>query len=540
MAMVAAAVALPASPVAASTIAPTVFTDDTLPNGNCTLREAIIAANIDAAVDACAAGAGADLIQLQAGTYALTVEGDGEEAALLGDLDVTADLTIVGAGSGLSIIDGAWPSNPERILSVLGAGTDLSASSITVRDGDMGTAGPPGGGILVDVDAILTLTDSIVTENRNEDNGGGGIFSRGTVTLTHVVLSNNDSNCCGGLWNLEGTATLTDVIVSGNDASDSNDSGGVFNDGAMTMTNVAITGNRAQVYGGLGAGNPGASLAATNVTISGNSALEEGGGIGVSFGNASFNNVTITGNIADSDNNGTGGGGGLFDNIDSEGTLTMKNSIIAGNEDRSGQAPDCNQDASEAAFVSVGHNLIGTTTGCTVVTQPTDKVGVPPGLGPLADNGGFTQTHALQVGSPAIDAGGADCAPADQRGAPRAETCDMGAYELVLCLGTVVNRVGTSGADLLLGTADADGFLAQGGNDVARGFRGNDRACLGAGNDLGAGGAGKDRLSGEQGKDRLKGQGGNDRLKGGPGKDTCAGGPGKRDRAACEIEKSVP
>jgi hypothetical protein len=118
---------------------------------------------------------------------------------------------------------------------------------------------------------------------------------------------------------------------------------------------------------------------------------------------------------------------------------------------------------------------------------------IDPRLGPLADNGGSTQTHALLQGSPAINkgnpappgSGGNACAATDQRGAPR--NCDVGAYELVLCAKVTVNRVGTDARDVLRGTWGADGFLTLGGNDKAKGLGGRDAVCLGPGKDTGAG-----------------------------------------------------
>jgi Ca2+-binding RTX toxin-like protein len=169
-----------------------------------------------------------------------------------------------------------------------------------------------------------------------------------------------------------------------------------------------------------------------------------------------------------------------------------------------------------------------------------------PGLGPLGDNGGATQTHALLPGSPALDAGDpaapgsgrTACEATDQRGAPR--NCDVGAYEQVLCQKVTVNRVGTEGDDVLVGTSGSDGFLALGGKDRARGLGGKDTACMGRGKDTAAGGGGRDRLKGEQGKDILKGQGGADRLKGGGGRDVCNGGPGKDRAPGCETKRAVP
>ncbi len=195
--------------------------------------------------------------------------------------------------------------------------------------------------------------------------------------------------------------------------------------------------------------------------------------------------------------------------------ISLKGTILAGNM-ATGTSPECD------AITSQGHNLIGDPTGCTISgQQATDITGQNPFLGPLGDNGGPTQTHALLKGSPAIDAGPPDAPPTDQRGAPR--NPDIGAYELVLCQKVVVNRVGTSALDVLVGTAGRDGFLGFRGNDTLRGK------------------AGKDALCGGPGKDRLKGGGGNDRLDGGPGKDLCAGQAGRKDRARkCETEKSIP
>ena len=81
---------LHAAPIArAATITVTVTSDDNIVNGNCTLREAIRAANTDTSVDACPAGNGADTIVLPAGNYVLALGGMGENFAAAGDLDIT-------------------------------------------------------------------------------------------------------------------------------------------------------------------------------------------------------------------------------------------------------------------------------------------------------------------------------------------------------------------------------------------------------------------------------------------------------------------
>lgn len=510
LAVLTAAAVVALTPAArAAIIVPTVFTDDLTVNGNCTLREAVRAANLDTAVDACVAGSGADTIQLAAGTYTLTVAGSGEELSATGDLDVRANLTVTGRGPTSTIIDGAWAGTPDRIFDVLLNGTQLQASGLTVQDGNAGA--DDGGGFQANSGTTLAVSDARLIANRAEF--GGGVVNYGSLTLARAFISNNTANsCCAGVDN-ENVATLTDVAVVANTVTSGAD-GGIFMDQG-SLTNVTTSGNTVTDNGG--GISIGGATTLTNVTISGNSAGNRAGGLYVVGGPVVANNVTVSGNTADSDGNGTGDGGGLY--VSTTSPMTLRNSILAGNTDRGGQAPDCGQ-FSGNAFISGGHNLFGSTVGCTFAPATGDLQNLDPKLGPLADNGGFTQTHALSKGSPGRNAGGGDCAVTDQRGVDR--NCDIGAYELVFCRKVVVNRVGTSGKDRLGGTASRDGFL---------GFGGNDRL---------SGKGGKDGLCGGPGRDRLRGGGGNDILVGGPGRDTCAGQAG-RDRArACERETSIP
>lgn len=494
----------------AAVIMPTVFTDDLTVNGNCTLREAVRAANLDTAVDACTAGSGADVIQLAAGTYTLSLVGSGEELSATGDLDVRANLTVTGRGPTSTIIDGAWAGTPDRIFDVLVAGTQLQASGLTVQDGNAGA--DDGGGFQANSGTTLAVSDARLIANRAEF--GAGVVNYGSLTLARVFITNNSANgCCAGVDN-ENVATLTDVAAVGNTVTNGAD-GGIFMDQG-SLTNVSSHNNTVMSNGG--GISIGGATTLTNVTISGNTAGNRAGGLYVVGGPLVANNLTVNGNTADSDADGTGDGGGLY--VSTTSPMTMRNSILAGNTDRGGQAPDCGQ-VSGNAFTSGGHNLLGSTVGCTFAPSTGDLQNVDPRLGSLANNGGFTPTHALSKGSPARNAGGGDCASADQRGVPR-RACDIGAYELVFCRRVVVNRVGTSGNDRLGGTASRDGFLGFGGKDRLSGKGGKDGLCGGAGND------------------RLRGGGGNDILVGGPGRDRCAGQAG-RDRArACERETSIP
>ena len=124
-------------PAVAATIVVSTRADDVTVNGNCTLREAVIAANSDAPVDACPAGSGADTVVLRAGAYQLTRLGNGEDASQSGDLDVRSRLTIRGAGASVTNIE-AGPSDDrllrDRVLHVSGVGS-LTLSGVTIRGG---------------------------------------------------------------------------------------------------------------------------------------------------------------------------------------------------------------------------------------------------------------------------------------------------------------------------------------------------------------------------------------------------------------------
>jgi CSLREA domain-containing protein len=325
-----------------------------------------------------------------------------------------------------------------------------------------------------------------------------------------------------------GPLTLDALTIRGGDAGPGLIGGGIaaLLGSDLTVTNSTITGNSS------GGGAIGVGFSETrliNVTISGNQSVNHGGGIAHNnaMSDTTLRNVTITGNTADSDNNGTGDGGGLRI---SSGTLNMVDTVVAGNTDRSGGAPDC-AEAGTAELSSQGNSLIGDTTGCGgLAPGPGDITNRAARLGPSLNNGGPTPTHALLARSPAINRGTqGDAPPTDQRGLFRVGRPDIGAYERVLCRGVAVNRFGTPVGDVLVGTPKADGILGFDGRDVLRGLGGKDALCGAKGRDRLIGGRGADRLVGGPGPDRLLGGAGRDLLLGGPGRDRLLGGPG-RDR----------
>lgn len=179
-------------------------------------------------------------------------------------------------------------------------------------------------------------------------------------------------------------------------------------------------------------------------------------------------------------------------------------------------------------FVSRGDNLIGSGNATGAFNQAGDQINVTaPGLGPLANNGGPTSTHALITNSPAIDAVTGTCpTTSDQRGVSRPQDgdaipgalCDIGSFELepaaLLCNGLTPTIIGTPSGGTITGTNGSDVILGLDGNDVINGGNGDDVICGGDGNDILNGGNGNDQLFGDGGDDTLNGDRGNDTLNG--------------------------
>ncbi|WP_028470765.1 DUF4347 domain-containing protein, partial [Neptunomonas japonica] len=350
-------------------------------DGLISLREAIIAAN---------ANADADTITLGAGTYTLTIAGSG--TAVAGDLDIANDLSIIGAGASNTIIDG---NGIDRIFQLKDAGTDFNLTSLTLQGGDAGSV--KGGAIMI---------------------GHAGA----TVSLNQVVISGNTADWGAGVYN-QGTLNVTDSVIEGNTATGTAAwGGGLMNEGSATLERVTFSGNTADYGGGIYSDGPGSTTSLVNVTVSGNSAIENlsssdsaGGGLYAGRGTFNIVNSTITENVAPS---AQGGGIGA-----ENATINIQNTIISANT-----ASFSNVDV-DGTFVSLGNNLIGDTSG-SLGWIGSDLTDVSAGLGALANNGGFSQTHALMDGSLAINAGNNLNAPiVDQRSINRIGTIDIGAYE---------------------------------------------------------------------------------------------------------------
>ena len=357
--------------------------------GGCSLRAAIMEAN---------ALQGADIIDVPAGTYTLSMTGAGEDLGATGDLDITSDITITGAGSGSTLIDG---NNADRVLEAL-AGT-ISLSGLTLRNG-LAPASEGGGGLSVQSDADVTADDVVITSNTvsfAEGVSAGGIYVAGTLALNNSQVLNNVAQFGGGIYN-SGVTTIDQTTIAGNaDDAAFGGAGGILNNGEiLTISRSAIVSN---TNGGLI--HYGGPATLENVTVSANT----GFGLTVSAAGISVSHSTIAYN---------GASGITLEG----GTPTLDHTIIYGH------TAECSD-----PITSNGYNLAGDAS-CGLI--PTDFPSADPALGTLANNGGLTLTHALLPGSEALDAGDPAFSPppsTDQRGPGflriAGGNIDIGAYE---------------------------------------------------------------------------------------------------------------
>ena len=244
----------------------------------CTLRAAIQEAN---------AHAGADTIMVPAGTYLLTIAGQGEDVAATGDLDITDDVTITGAGADSTILDG---NGIDRIFDI--SASLVAISDLTIRNGNPG----PG------------------------DNGfGGGLYNSSTLTLRNVVVANNTAAASGGGISNDNDITLTNCVVSGNTAA--NFGGGIDNPATATLENVTVSGNTANAGGGIANDDSfGAMAVLTNVTIADNSASPGMGGGFYNVGDATFGYVIVANRPSGDNCAGSGTSTSQGHNLDSANT----------------------------------------------------------------------------------------------------------------------------------------------------------------------------------------------------------------------------
>jgi hypothetical protein len=368
-----------------------------------------------------------------------------------------------------------------------------------------------GGGILIFNDNFgqNSVQNCTVSDNTADDSGGGIMaVTAGEVfpfTVANTTLSGNTAGGFGGgIFNgsdfehtygfqIKSVLFVQNSILSGNSSSNASNGAGIYNrDSIATVQNSTLGGHSGVAI--LNQGD-GARLTVQNSTLSGNSF---GAIRNLSNGTATLQNSTVSGNRGQggifsqgpltvlnstitqnhvegpfSDHEG-GGIGNLF------GTLTLHNTVVADNFRGSGTTN--RDDLNGTVENSSTNNLIGVDTGLSGISDGANgnQIGtaaapIDPQLGPLADNGGPTLTHALLSSSPAIDGGNNADVPADmttdQRGGSYARiihnTVDIGAYEVQsVNEPPVVEANGpysvAEGASVVLsssGSSDADGSI---------------------------------------------------------------------------------
>lgn len=466
----AATLAVLASPAAATTYKVGTNQDELSSAGKCSLRDAIFAAtdnNVE--FGKCPEGSAnkRDTIVLENKTYALTLPSSNEDANQNGDLDVAGGgpLTIKGAGA---IRTEIRQDANDRVLDLVGTGTKLKLSKLTIEDGATSTLGgnirvagsngalalngvtvnsgdaDSGGGIHAANDSKLTIKGSLLIGNVAHDRGGA-LATLGTAKsnisrsrlIENIVLSAGDPVHGGAIAHeaLNGKMGIKDTLIEGNGTSASTT--GDFATGGAIRSAGPLTITR--------------SLLAQNAAVSTSTAAELGGAIFIAGNVATIVNTTFAGNTA---GNNQGMGGAVYA---SAGTASLDFSTFFENQAPGGDAdvfaagPSASITYARSAFDSFGSNFACdgnvSSAGLNVLegihppcnSAPSDDVGVGSNIGfadGLANNGGRTQTVALESSSAARDfIPKSECkGPSnreDQRGfeRPAGPKCDAGAYE---------------------------------------------------------------------------------------------------------------
>ena len=417
---------------------------------DCSLREAIRASNNRE---------GRDKIILGRGSYELQLPPNPAGAGFdSGSFDLIDGVNIRGRGAGKSTIDG---NGIDKVIQgwVQGAPDAFKLADLTVTGG-FAPAGHDGGGIdLGSRQDSLTLRHVTITGN-SAPRDGGGLMSRGLLTIVDSTISDNTAQgggglavipaeptfsatirnsriignraaLGGGLYGGSGTLQLKTTTIAANSA---NEGGGVdliSQDGLSPLTEImasTVSGNSARKGGGVlvdgnqprpGLNKPLVSIA--NSTVALNTTTAEGGGIMADNGaEVRLDNATVAYNRADSDGVGGGVGGGVHQH--SGAVFSLRDSIVAANLG-TGTTQQC--DGTFAA--SDGLVLQTQTAFCPIDGE--FKIVPDVLLGPLADNGGPTQTVGLVAESAAVGFA-RTCPSRDQRGIERPpEGCDSGAFE---------------------------------------------------------------------------------------------------------------
>ena len=288
-------------------------------NDLCSLRAAIMESN---------ASGGAD-IQLGAGNFILTIGGFAEDNAEEGDLDITADITITGAGEEITIIDG---NDLDRIFEVFDNSPENEftavISNLTITGGYL-AYGQDGSGLMNW--GTLYLNQVTLDNNFNLGQGGGGaIWNNGSIFLDDVVVSNNISGGLGGGMSNNGHAEINSSVFHSNTGVAG---AGIYNNsgtGELIINETDIVENYgAFLSGGGGILNSRGNMELNYVRLRKNDASTHGGGISVT----AADDLTFVANhlIVDRNSSGEKGGGIYIDDFIGMTNVTINYATVSHN-----------------------------------------------------------------------------------------------------------------------------------------------------------------------------------------------------------------
>ena len=285
----------------------------------------------------------------------------------------------------------------------IGFAPSLSGQTITL-DSQLPVVATGGGALTIDGgNAGITVSGGDRVQVFEVGRGANLTLNKLTVADGLLDTTNPFDGRGGGIYNtFDSTLTVINSTISGNKGGDG---GGIYNDGTLQVSNSTISGNEAAWGGGIYSDQDGLAKI-WNTTIAGNR---------VASGNA---------------------GGGIYN--ESGALATMWNTLLANNIVDPGQDTRSNC----LGDITDGGNNFDSGDSCQFLAQNGSFFNIDPRLGPLADNDGPTETHALLAGSPAINKGNNDFAldpdldplQFDQRGVGFERivggTVDIGAFEV--------------------------------------------------------------------------------------------------------------
>src|SRR5438045_4599405 len=404
-----------------------------------------------------------DTIELAAsGTYTLTARDSFLNGLPQIGPDTGHKLTIHGNGATIQRIPAIDDSAHKFRIFEINSGANLTLSGLTLSNGNPGAF--HGGAIYSNGEtASVTLTIDKCAFNSNQGDYGGAIFNDGyqdpsfpahtaTLTVTNSTFSNNFGSQHGGaIWNESGGIVMNVSNCAFNQNSSNGQAGAIQFDGSSgtatgSIVRCTFNQNSARSYGGAVnvdgfSGN--APLTITNCTFDQNSAshptLAKGWGGGLAIDGSSGSAVVTVSNCTFNGNSAKQLGGGIYLSETTSGTtvLQIANTILESGIGANIAVEDFSGGTS--VVTSLGNSLSDDEAGGDLTTGPggflnhagdirnTDALLDPAGL---QNNGGPTQTIALQATSPAINAGNDANAPTqDQRYYLRSGVSDIGAFE---------------------------------------------------------------------------------------------------------------